>query len=125
MARRAGGWELLGREGEPAATTTWDRVRDVEPEVIVLAVDGADATAAAAALAAASLPAWFDELEAVRDGELFAVDGGGLFSRPSPRVIDGIAVLAELFDPEAFAGSGPSEAWIPLGPLGIGSGRPD
>jgi hypothetical protein len=40
-------------------------------------------------------------------------------------VIDGISVLAELFDPEAFAGSGPSEAWIPLGPLGIGSGRPD
>jgi iron complex transport system substrate-binding protein len=125
MARRAGGWELLGREGEPATATTWDRVRDVEPEVIVLAVDGADATAAAAALAAASLPAWFDELEAVRDGELFAVDGGGLFSRPSPRVIDGISVLAELFDPEAFAGSGPSEAWIPLGPLGIGSGRTD
>lgn len=121
MVRRAGGWELLGREGQAPTPTSWDRVREVEPEVIVLALRGADAGTAAAALVAASLPSWFDELEAVRDGQLFAVDGNGLVSRPSPRVIDGISTLAELFDPEAFADSGPSEAWIPLGPLGIGS----
>ena len=58
----------------------------------------------------------------MRDGELFAVDGPGLMLRPGPRVIDGIAVLAELFDPEAFSGAGPAGAWIPLGPLGIGRG---
>lgn len=119
MVRRAGGWELLGHEGEPSARTTWERIRDVEPEVIVLAPCGADAMQAAESLVTTSLPDWFDRLEAVRDGQIFAVDGGGLFSRPSPRVIDGIAVLAEFFDPEAFAGSGPSDAWIPLGPLGI------
>ncbi len=120
MVRRAGGWELLGREGELPTMTTWDRIREVEPEVVVLALLDADASEAAHALTSAALPLWFDELEAVHDGQLFAVDGRGLFSRPSPRIIDGIGVLAELFDPEAFAGPGPSEAWIPLGPLGIG-----
>lgn len=119
MVRRAGGWELLGREGESSLQTSWDRVREVEPEVIVLALDGADAVVATRTLESSSLPAWFDDLDAVRDGELFAVDGGGLFARPSPRVIDGISLLAELFDPEAFADTEPSEAWIPLGPLGI------
>ena len=34
-------------------------------------------------------------------------------------------MLAELFDPEGFAGSGPFGSWIPLGPVGIGSGRAD
>jgi iron complex transport system substrate-binding protein len=125
MVRRAGGWELLGREAEDSAPTTWERIREVEPEVIVLAICGWDASATAAALPSAGLPAWFDELEAVRDGALFGVDGTGLFSRPGPRIIEGISLLAELFDPEAFADAEPSSAWIPLGPTGIGTGRTD
>jgi len=125
MVRRAGGWEVLGDADERSTQTTWERVREVQPEVIVLALYGYDAARAAHELTTADLPSWFDELDAVRDGEFFAVDGSGLFSRPGPRVIDGIAVLAELFDPEAFAGSVPSDAWIPLGPLGLGQARTD
>jgi iron complex transport system substrate-binding protein len=125
MVRRAGGWELLGKEGEDPEATVWDQVREVEPEVIVLALQDRDADGAASDLAVAALPSWFDDLAAVRDGELFAVDGAGLILRPGPRVIDGIAVLAELFDPEAFSGAGPAEAWIPLGPVGIPTGRAD
>ncbi len=121
LVRRAGGWELLGREGEDPSPTSWDRVHDVDPEIIVLALAGGDASHAAAELARASLPAWFDDLAAVREGELFAVDGAGLLLRPGPRIVEGVAVLAELFDPEGFAGAGPTGAWIPLGPLGIGS----
>jgi iron complex transport system substrate-binding protein len=34
MVRRAGGWELLGREGEEPESTSWERVREIEPEVI-------------------------------------------------------------------------------------------
>ncbi len=119
MVRLAGGWELLGREGEPSTATTWTQLRDLEPEVLVLALRDHDAAGAARVLESAALPAWFDELEAVRDGEFFAVDGHGLFSRPGPRVIEGIAVLAELFDPERHAGTGPIESWLPLAPIGL------
>ncbi len=119
MVQRAGGWELLGRDGEPAGETTWEQVREVEPQVLVLALRDADAATAARALESAPLPEWFDELEAVREGEFFAVDGHGLFSRPGPRVLDGVAVLAELFEPEIYAGAGPVESWIPLAPIGI------
>jgi iron complex transport system substrate-binding protein len=119
MVRHAGGWELLGRAGEPSTLTTWEQLREVEPQVLVLALRDANAASAARAIEAVALPAWFDELEAVRDGEFFAVDGHGLFSRPGPRVIEGIAVLAELFFPERHAGSGPVEAWMPLAPIGI------
>lgn len=119
MVRRAGGWELLGREGERSVETTWERLRQVDPEQVILALCGVDAAHAARELARAPLPSWFDDLPAVMDGELFAVDGSGLFSRAGPRVIDGIALLAELFDPEGFAGSGPAHSWIPLGPVGM------
>jgi iron complex transport system substrate-binding protein len=120
MVRRAGGWELLGRDGEPSGPTTWQQLRDVEPEVLVLALRETDAAGAARALGSAPLPRWFDELEAVREGEFFAVDGHGLFARPGPRVVDGIAVLAELFEPQIYAGAGPVEAWTPLAPMGLG-----
>jgi iron complex transport system substrate-binding protein len=125
MVRRAGGWELLGEEGRGSTETTWARVREVDPEVIVLALPGHDAAEAASSFESAPLPAWFDDLEAVRDGALFAVDGAGLILRPGPRIVEGIAVLAELFDPEGFAGAGPAGAWIPLGPLGLATRRVD
>jgi iron complex transport system substrate-binding protein len=124
MVRRAGGWELLGREGEPSERITWDALREVEPQVLILALREGDAADAARALASAPLPPWFDELEAVRDGAFFAVDGRGLFARPGPRVIEGIAVLAELLAPEIYAGTGPVEAWMPLAPVGVAEPRP-
>lgn len=114
MVRRAGGWELLGTEGTPSVETTWERVRDVDPEQLVLAPCGLSALEAAAEWQGLVLPDFVGELRAVREGELFAVDGNGLFSRPGPRVIDGIALLAELFDPEGLAGFAPPDAWVPL-----------
>ena len=85
-----------------SALTSWSQLREVEPEVLILALRDADAAGAARALETAVLPPWFDELEAVREGEFFAVDGHGLFSRPGPRVIEGVAVLAELLEPESL-----------------------
>jgi iron complex transport system substrate-binding protein len=123
LVRRAGGWELLGREGEEPLGTTWERLRELDPEVLVLALQGCDAPAAVRRLEATTVPAWFDDLEAVRDGACFAVDGSGLLLRPGPRVIEAIAVMAELFDPEGFSGAGPAGAWIPLGPLRMGEPR--
>jgi iron complex transport system substrate-binding protein len=124
LVRRAGGWELLGRELEDAETLPWLRLREVDPEVIVLALDVTAAGSARAfdlAVSEGAIPTWFDDLGAVRDGELFAVSAA-LILRPGPRVIEGIAMLAELFDPEGFAGAGPDGAWIPLSPVGIGPG---
>jgi iron complex transport system substrate-binding protein len=116
QVRRAGGWELLGQEGERAVETTWDAVREVEPEQLMLIPCGFDARRTANEFDRMPRPEWFDELRAVRRGEVFALDGSGYFSRPGPRVIDGIALLAELFDPEGFIDVAPPEAWIPVGP---------
>jgi iron complex transport system substrate-binding protein len=122
MVRRAGGWELLGQEGRRSTRTSWERVREVDPEQILLAICGLDAESSALELGRAALPEWFDDLPAVREGGLFGLDGAGLFSRPGPRIVDGIGLLAELFDPEGAAGFGPADAWVPLGPRGIGAG---
>jgi iron complex transport system substrate-binding protein len=92
--------------------TTWERVRDVEPEQLVLMPCGYDAPATAREWQRADRPVWFAELRAAREGELYAVDGSAYFSRPGPRVVEGIALLAELFDPDGLAGMAPPGAWM-------------
>jgi iron complex transport system substrate-binding protein len=115
QVRLAGGWELLGRDGERAAETTWDAVREVDPEVFVLVPAGLHLSETVAAWADLPRPAGWDELRAVRDGRVFAADGSAHFSRPGPRVVDGIEVLAELFDPLAFDGMSPPDSWARVG----------
>jgi iron complex transport system substrate-binding protein len=121
QVRRAGGWDLLGREGERSVETTWEHVRDVEPSQIMLMPCGFDANRTAIEWQRTPRPDFVSEMRAVRRGELFALDGSAYFSRPGPRIIDGIALLAELFDPSGFVDIAPADGWIPLGfPLARG-----
>jgi len=54
-------------------------------------------------------PGWQD-LPAVRNGRVFAVDASSYFSRPGPRLVDGVAILAALFHPSHFGGTIPDGA---------------
>jgi iron complex transport system substrate-binding protein len=44
-----------------------------------------------------------DQLAAIGAGEVVAVDAGAYFSRPGPRLIDGLELLAQILHPELFA----------------------
>lgn len=111
QVRLAGGWELLGREGERAAETTWDAVREVDPEILVLMPCGFHLAETLDEWSDTERPDGWEDLRAVRDERVYAVDGSSYFSRPGPRVVDGIEVLAELFDPIAFDGIAPPASW--------------
>ncbi len=115
QVRLAGGWELLGREGERGAATSWDALREVDPEIIVLMPAGMDLPTTLAAWASTPRPTGWDDLAAVRAGRVFAVDGSAYFWRPGPRLVDGIEVLAEIVDPVAFDGLAPSDSFAPVG----------
>ncbi|MEA2536333.1 MAG: iron complex transport system substrate-binding protein [Chloroflexota bacterium] len=112
--RRAGGWDLLGHEGEKSVRSTWEAVREVDPEMLVLMPCGFHLTETVAEWERTPKPDFWGELEAVRRGQVFAVDGSAYFSRPGPRVIDGIGLLAEIFDPDGFVETSPLGSWTPL-----------
>lgn len=114
QVRRAGGWDLLGREGEASVRTTWEAVREVDPEMLVLMPCGFHLSETVAEWERTPKPDFWRELEAVRRGQVFAVDGSAYFSRPGPRVIDGIGLLAEIFDPDGFVETSPLGSWTPL-----------
>jgi iron complex transport system substrate-binding protein len=118
QVRRAGGWDLLGRIGEPAVESTWADVREVDPEQIMLIPCGFDARRTADEWQAgrSGRPAWIEDLAAVSEGKVYALDGSAYFSRPGPRVIDGIALLAELFDPGMATWDLPRDSWLAVEP---------
>ncbi len=114
QVQRAGGWELLGQAGARSVETTWEAVRDVDPQQLFLMPCGFDATQTRDEWARTPHPAWLADLQAVREGQVFVVDGSAYFSRPGPRAIEGVALLAELMDPLGFAGEAPPGSWSPV-----------
>jgi iron complex transport system substrate-binding protein len=115
QVRLAGGWELLGAEGGRSVPTTWDAVGEVDPEILVLMPCGFDLQRTVEEWERQPRPPGWADLRAVEAGRVFAVDGSAYFSRPGPRVIDGIELLAELIDPLAFEGISPNGSWEPVG----------
>jgi iron complex transport system substrate-binding protein len=112
--RRAGGWDVLGRDGGAAAPTTWQAVEDLDPEMLLLVPRDADLAGVRAAWERSPRPTAWRELQAVRRNQVFALDAAAYFSSPGPRVIDGIELLAELFDPVGFVDVGPPGGWMPV-----------
>jgi iron complex transport system substrate-binding protein len=100
LVRLAGGMEGLGREGQPSRTLDWHEVHAWQPEVIVVACCGCgvDRTLRDVDLLR-RLPAW-QQLDAVRSEQVYVVDGSHYFSRPGPRLVDSLEILAHALHPK-------------------------
>ncbi len=104
MVWMAGGEEFFAGPGERSGRLSWETVFEADPDVILMMPCGFGADRAI--LEARQLPAldgWQD-LSAVRNGRVWAVDANSHFSRPAPRLVDGVEIMAHILHPEAFAG---------------------
>jgi iron complex transport system substrate-binding protein len=100
MAELVGGQYILGRKGEPSAKMDWNKVVEFAPDVLVLMPCGFDVTRTLReAPVLKKLDRWHD-LPAVKAGKVFAVNGHAFFSRPGPRLVDGLEILAHIIHPE-------------------------
>jgi iron complex transport system substrate-binding protein len=103
MVYKAGGEDVLGRLRQPSYKVTGDEILDSSPDAIVIMPCGYDTARVAAEFRLDQLPRGADALPAVKERRVFAVDANSYFSRPGPRLADGIAVLAHLIHPDLFA----------------------
>jgi len=99
MITIAGGRDPFGvAPGERSRRANWEEIAAADPDWIVAMPCGFDAAGAAGEVAKLSgHPVW-EELRAVRTGRVAAVDANGCFSRPGPRLVDGIEELHRLLD---------------------------
>jgi iron complex transport system substrate-binding protein len=94
LIEMAGGIDVLGFAGEHSEQTTWEAVKAAQPDVVIAMPCGYDAERAheEALLHAA-------QLRSVGAGQVVAVDAAATFSRPGPRLVDGLETLAHVLHP--------------------------
>jgi iron complex transport system substrate-binding protein len=107
----AGGFDPLGRKGEPSFKIEWQSVLDAKPDVILLMPCGFDVRRAVKeSTPLRNLNGWND-LPAVKTGNVYALNGSAYFSRPGPRLVNGLEILARIIRPEqAEWSAAPTEA---------------
>jgi iron complex transport system substrate-binding protein len=106
----AGGDHAFGRAGQPSIITTAEEIRDYGPETIVLIPCGYYKEDILRQLPQSRLPEGWQTLPAVMSDDVWAVDATSYFSRPGPRVVDGIEILARILHSEVFGPPKESEA---------------
>jgi iron complex transport system substrate-binding protein len=94
IVRIAGGVDLLGIEGEPSRYVSWDEVTDADPEVMILMPCGYDLERTMELGPEVTSRPGFDGLACAHTGRVIAVDGSAYFSRPGPRIVHGLEILA-------------------------------
>lgn len=92
----AGGSDLLGRPLVPSIDVPWEDLVAADPEFLFVLPCGFDAERALSEAAVVTARPEWAGLRAVREGHTYVVDGNAYFSRPGPRVVDGIELLASL-----------------------------
>jgi iron complex transport system substrate-binding protein len=91
----AGGFDVLGMTGEHSEQRSWDEVRAAAPEVVVVMPCGYDADRSLD-----EALEFGDELAEVGARRVVAVDAAAYFSRPGPRLVDGLELLGHILHPD-------------------------
>ena len=99
IVRLAGGQEVLGREGEKSRSVPWEEIVAADPEVLVIACCGFDIARTRQDLPILLAQPGFSGLACARDSRVFLVDGNAYFSRPGPRLVETLEILAHALHP--------------------------
>jgi iron complex transport system substrate-binding protein len=114
MVAKAGGEDVLGRPREASSRVTAEGIARTNAEIILIMPCGYNAAKNAAQFKAMQVPESWHSLPAWRERKICAVDANGYFSRPGPRLSDGVEILAHLFHPNLFSGELPAAAYTKL-----------
>jgi iron complex transport system substrate-binding protein len=111
MLEWAGAEDRNSRPGADSVRIPWENVLALQPEVILVSPCGyGTGKALEQAGKLTARPAW-QELPAVKQGRVYAVDANAYFARPGPRIVEGLELLAHLVHPNHFGWPGPVDAY--------------
>ena len=116
MIEAAGGEALLAEPGRPLHPTTWDDVATTDPEVVVIAPCGFGVDEAV------RRSTQLDRERIAPNARWLVLDGDAYYSRPGPRLADGVRQPGHLLHPEAVEDPGPSIVEPVLAGAGFGLG---
>jgi len=123
LVRIAGGETGLVGPGERSRKIGPDELRVFDPEVVVVGPCSADVDEAERAALDLLDRAPLDDVSAVRDGRVYAMDGTAYLNRHSHRVVDTLEALATVIYPDGSEGTGEKVRRVDTEPVGASNGR--
>ncbi|MEK7301152.1 MAG: cobalamin-binding protein, partial [Nitrospirota bacterium] len=99
MVALAGGEDVLGRNDQPSRETTWKEVTNANPDILLIMPCGYSVQRTLDELSRLqhASPSWSAQL--ARWPETYVLDANAYFSRPGPRPVDGVELLATILHP--------------------------
>jgi iron complex transport system substrate-binding protein len=108
----AGGAVVLGQEGVHSPTVSMADIAAADPDVIVVGPCGFSIERAAQELAPLTPRDDWQALRAVRDGEVYLVNGNHFFNRPGPRLLQSAQIIAEILHADVFPADNHGTGWL-------------
>ena len=102
MVELAGGEDALAKPGEKSRRVEPRDIVMASPHVAVLMPCGYDLDRTRKEAHFVTDEPWWADLPAARTDRVWLVDGSGYFNRPGPRLVDGLEILAHIFQPNLF-----------------------
>lgn len=96
----AGGIEGIGLPGKPSQRVAWSEIVEFDPEVLVIACCGFNVERTLRDLPLLRQHPGFEQLTCVRDDRVYVIDGNAYFSRPGPRLVEGLEILSQTLHPD-------------------------
>ena len=112
MVTIAGGQAVLAEAGKHSPYVDWNDVRLQDPEIIVVMPCGFSIERTLKEMDLLLQLPGFEQLQAVKNNQLYIADGNQYFNRPGPRIVDSIEILAEIINPKQFIFGFEGEGWI-------------
>lgn len=114
MIELAGAHDLFGKIRSPSSRIALEDIIAAQPEVLVVAPCGYNSEQARAEYRSVTFPREWQEMPAVRSHQVYFVDANAYFSRPGPRLVTGLEILARLFHPGISVSTEAEHAFQPL-----------
>ena len=111
LVQMAGGAAVFGQPGEHASWLTWSQLVDAAPDAIVLMPCGFTLQRTLQEAERLKDHDVWSQLPAVQAGRVYAVDGHHYFNRPGPRLIESLAILAQVLHPDHFGAIHEGTGW--------------
>ncbi|MDE0755090.1 MAG: ABC transporter substrate-binding protein [Woeseiaceae bacterium] len=100
LVELAGGIDVLGAHGKPSSTITWDQVIESKPDVLFIACCGFSSERALEDVIELQTGDEWQQMQAIVNARVLLADGNDFFSRPGPRLVDGLEIMAHALHPD-------------------------
>ena len=111
MVSKAGGVDRLTQLSRPSVRIEWSRILEYDPEMLILMPCGFNLDRTIQDSESIRHYNGWQKLRAIQNRQVFAVNGTAYFNRPGPRIVDGMAILAEIMHPDSVQGMAPADSY--------------